>query len=242
MSATPIAAPRSRSAKLPRRRPNLSVVPVEPSGSQPLEPRAHLRLHPKGCRCAIHDYRRTYSFADSHKNALALRGPRIFLWDFENWYGNPAVDAYLMAQMFQFTKTVLGITRNDYIVGAMSHFTAQRCAFTLPLNQMALLLRSGPNGADDALIEAADLTKLSKHFKTLVVISNDNRFIALAKQARGLGMTAWNVSSDLSDIADQTRAAYQGHTHLKLSTLLTRIKSAEQERTARRNATRKPAA
>ena len=52
-----------------------------------------------------------------------------------------------------------------------------------------------------------------------MVVSNDYIFAEVAKKAKELGMTTWNVSSDLARISEQTRAAYDGWTHLKLSTI-----------------------
>lgn len=242
MSTASLAAPKPGPSLFARRRPNLRVVPPAPAGSEPLPRNQYPGLHPKkGCRCALHTRSRC-TFANPRKDALSFSGPRLVLWDVENWNGDPNADPLQVARQFTLTKDALGLTRDDYVVLGMSHFTADRCSFVFPTNQVALVVRSGPNGADTALIEAADLAALSKHFKTLMVISNDHLFAELAKQANALGMTTWIVSSDLAEISSETRAAYHGHTHLKLSVLRARLEAAEQERAERHLKAGTPAA
>lgn len=242
MSVQPTTTAKPNPAMFAKQRPSLRVVPPVPAGNEPVERNQLPRLHPrKGCRCALHS-RSRYTFSNPRTDTMQFGGRRLVVWDVENWNGSPDADPLQIAHQFTFTKDVLGLCRDDYVVLGMSHFTADRCSFVFPLNQVALVLRSGPDGADNALIEAADLSRLSKHFKTLVVISNDHRFTEFAAQANALGMRTWLVSSDLSEIAEPTRAAYHGHTHLKLSVLRTRYDAAEQQRLARRRKANKPAA
>ncbi len=206
------------------RPPKLRSVPKPPTPAREraerLDPKRQVTLHPKGCRCSFHAYGRPWGIPRSVGKATPLMaGRRIVLYDVENQQGSPNASALDVAQAFRFTRSVLSLTREDYVIFGMSHFTADRCSFALPTNQAALVLKSGPSGADRALIEAVDLEKLSCHYSGLVVVSNDYIFADIARKAKEFGMTTWNVSSDLARISEQTRAAYDGWTHLKLSTI-----------------------
>lgn len=205
-------APKLRSVPEPR-------IPARERAER-LDPKSQVTLHPKGCRCSFHAFGRPWGIPRSAGKAIPLmQGRRVVLYDVENQQGSPNASALQVAQAFRFTRSVLSLTREDYVIFGMSHFTAGRCSFALPINQTALVLKSGPSGADLALIVAADLEKLTQHYSSLVVVSNDHIFAQLAKKAKGLGMSTWNVSSDLAKISDETRAAYDGWTHLKLSAI-----------------------
>lgn len=150
--------------------------------------------------------------------------------DAENLHGNPKVEPLQLARELRIATRTLGITRRDLVIAGMSTFAASRCEFVLPTHQIAVVLGKGPDGADEALIAATDLPRLSKEFGTLIVISNDHRFAELAHQARSLGMRTWMVSSDLSRVGAKTIAAYDGHTRLKLSVLRKRLEEKDHDR------------
>lgn len=189
-------------------------------GAERLDPKTQVSLHPKGCRCTFHTYGGPWGIPRGvGKSVPLMQGRRLVIYDVENQQGSPNASALDVAQAFRFTRSVLSLTREDYVIFGMSHFTAERCAFALPTNQAALVVRSGPSGADLALIESVDLDRLSRHYSSLVVVSNDYIFAGLAKTAKEFGMTTWVVSSDLSRISEPTRAAYDGWTHLKLRTI-----------------------
>lgn len=217
-------APRPKPAPPKLRVPQLKVVPAGEAraalASAPIDPKGQVLLHPKGCRCTFHTAGGPWGIPRATGKAVPLlRGRKLVLYDVENQLGSPNATALDVAQTFRFTRSVLSLTRQDYVIFGMSHFAAARCAFALPTNQAALVLRSGPSGADLALIESVDLELLSKHFTYLVVVSNDYIFAGVAKTAKQFGMATWNVSSDMARISDETRAAYDGWTHLKLKAI-----------------------
>ena len=206
------------------KRRHLSVVPDLPAAVsytktlERVEPKQQIKLHPKGCRCNYHNPNGPWMIPQKPKDhaILSAAGPKVVLWDVENWQGTPVTSPLNVAREFQFCRTALGLTRDDYIVFGMSHFTAMRCSFALPTNQAALVLGSGPDGADKALMLAADLPRLAASYRTLVVVSNDHIFSDVAVQAKALGMITWNVSTDQAFLSPETRAAYDGWTHIKL--------------------------
>ena len=139
------------------RPPILRSVPEPPTpareSAERLDPKLQITLHPKGCRCSFHAYGRPWGIPRSAGKATPLMaGRRIVLYDVENQQGSPNASALDVAQAFRFTCSVLSLTREDYVIFGMSHFTADRCSFALPTNQAALVLKSGPSGADLALI------------------------------------------------------------------------------------------
>ncbi|MDR1213883.1 MAG: hypothetical protein LBK54_07375 [Propionibacteriaceae bacterium] len=243
MSTELITAPSP--ATMPKRL-HLSLVSEVSKGSVParqrplkaVAPRHQVRLHPKGCCCNYHNPNGPWSIPLSlnNKTALLSKRPKLVVWDVENWQGNPRVSPLNVARDFRFCRSVLGLTRQDYVIFGMSHFTAKRCSFALPTNQSALVIGSGPDGADKALIEAADLPRLSQHYGTLVVVSNDHIFTDLARRAKTFGLTTWHVSTDQSEWGCDTRAAYDGWTHIKLNAVRERAKAQAQERAERRRA------
>lgn len=233
-------------APLTTKLPHLRLVPGAPAKRDPLVPlsaKTKVRLHPDGCRCAYHRPYSPWGIPNDVKPGTLplLAGPSVVLWDIENWQGGPRVDPLALARDFRFTRSLLGLTASDHIILGMSHFTANRCLFALPTNRTAIVLGSGPDGADKKLIEAVVVAQVARHFRRLVVISNDHIFTPLAKSAAMEGMTTWNVSSDLSAISAETRKAYSGWTHLKLRTVRERADGKSNPRNPRRAGGRRDA-
>jgi len=208
-------------APLTTKVPHLRLVPGAPAKREPLVPlstKTKVRLHPDGCRCAYHRPYSPWGIPNDVKPGTLplLPGPSVVVWDIENWQGGPRVDPLALA-------------------------TANRCLFALPTNRTAIVLGSGPDGADKKLIEAVVVAQVARHFRRLVVISNDHIFTPLAKSAAMEGMTTWNVSSDLSAISAETRKAYSGWTHLKLRTVRERADGKSNPRNPRRAGGRRDA-
>jgi hypothetical protein len=205
---------------------------------KPIAPKAQVKLHPAGCRCNFHDPAGAWATPWRREVATTVlpAGPRLVLWDVENWQGTPDADMRNVDREWRFCRDALGLTRSDYVVFGLSHFTYALCRSALPANQAAVVLGSGQDGADRALIDAADLQRLSRHYTTLVVVSNDHIFTELAAQAKALGMTTWQVSTDLSWLSKSTRAAFDGWTHIKLKAFRRGFKAALKAREERRAA------
>lgn len=234
----PTLAPKPVPKPAPPRLRLVSPAPIKRGPLELIDPKQKVQLHPKGCLCAYHKPNTPWGIPKAIKpgSVPLLAGPKVVVWDIENWQGTPLVSPLTLAREFRFTRGVLGLTRDDHIVLGMSHFTANRCTFALPTNSTAIVVGSGPDGADKALIDAINVPRLARHFQSLVVVSNDHIFTTLARQSREAGMTSWNVSSDLSTLSTETRRAYDGWTHLKLTAFRSKAKAFEQARKMRRDA------
>lgn len=102
-------------------------------------------------------------------------------------------------------KSIVGPT--DAIVLASSHHSAVRTWWELPFGRMQLLVRSGADGADSALVESIDLVHASARFDLLVLASEDHYFAPLLRAAEQFGLPSWVISSGRTVPRDLALAA-----------------------------------
>lgn len=87
----------------------------------------------------------------------------------------------------------VGIAPGDRVIIATSHRMARTAWFALPAHGIQRVMRSGPDGADLALIDAIDLPHDSLRFSRLVIGSGDGIFEGLAIAASLQGMLVQQV-------------------------------------------------
>ena len=104
---------------------------------------------------------------------------------------------------------------SDHVVVATSHHAAFTAWFELPRTGIQLAVRSGPSGADYALLDALDLQHAAKRYDWLVIASGDGIFASTARRAQLLGMRTWQVSGIGRSSVPLTRAC-RLHSHLNL--------------------------
>jgi hypothetical protein len=121
-------------------------------------------------------------------------GRSLHLIDVENLAGRTSfreVDVAVIAAAYE---PVASIGPDDLVVVASSHFTAAQTWFGW--GSARRLVRSGPDGADLALIEVIETEKIATRFGRVVIASGDRIFAEPA---------AWLQAQDV-DVTVVTRA------------------------------------
>lgn len=111
------------------------------------------------------------------------------LIDIENQVGGPAASVEDIQRWWQiYRDEAVGIRPGDQVIVGASHFAAKNVWFALPMVGIQRRVKSGPDGAETAILDALDLDHLSRSFYRLVIASSDHFFAAIAYKARALGM------------------------------------------------------
>jgi hypothetical protein len=151
------------------------------------------------------------------------RGRALHLVDLENLMGTPSPAQGVTARTWASYRSC--IQPGDQVVVATSHHTAFTAWFELPRTGIQLVVRSGRDGADLALLDSIDLPHAASRFEWLVLASGDGIFASTARQARLLGMRAWQVTGTSTSSRALTRAC-QIHSHLNLDRQFHLVKQA----------------
>jgi hypothetical protein len=127
------------------------------------------------------------------------RGRSLHLVDVENLVGGTTfreVDVAVTAAAY---KPVATMGPSDLVVVASSHFTAPQTWFGW--GSARRLVRSGPDGADLALIEVIETESVATRFSRVVVASGDKIFAEAAAwlQAQGVNVTVVTRADALSN-------------------------------------------
>lgn len=116
---------------------------------------------------------------------LTAAGRCFHLVDIENLAGGPHASVYgATAHLYR------GVTRcglNDLVVVGCDKSGTLAAADAFPGRQV--VVGTGPNGADRALLGAIDQRVLHDRFDTLVIGSGDHAFAFVAASARAAGLT-----------------------------------------------------
>lgn len=112
--------------------------------------------------------------------------------DLENLGGGSryADDMPLVWRTYQ---TAIGVQPGDHAIIAAGVTVATRL-IGLDLRNVQLRFGRGIDGADNALLDAIDITHYAKRFNTIIIASGDHAFAPLAQKARQLGMRTWMVA------------------------------------------------
>ena len=106
------------------------------------------------------------------RNRHPLRA--LHLIDIENLLGNPRPDAESVCQARDAYESQVLVGKDDLVVVACNH----GCALSVGLSYKGarLIVRSGPDGADLALLEVLDEGDVAERFDAVVIASGDGIF------------------------------------------------------------------
>lgn len=118
------------------------------------------------------------------------RGRAIHLLDIENLAGSPRPTTYDVRQTMGAYRHAVPIGPLDQFIVAVNHsaLVPVGVAMGLALGGVQLLVRSGPDGADQALDEAARTDRVDLRFERVVIGSGDGYFADLAGWLAGRGL------------------------------------------------------
>ncbi|GLW98768.1 hypothetical protein [Microtetraspora sp. NBRC 16547] len=120
------------------------------------------------------------------------RGRAIHLLDIENLTGSPRPSTDEVKQVMAAYQRLVRIGPMDQFVVAVNHNAL--VAVGVALRGVQLLARSGPDGADRALAEAARTDRIDLRFERAVIGSGDGYFADLAIWLTGNGLHVTVVS------------------------------------------------
>lgn len=121
--------------------------------------------------------------------STALRPRSCHLIDIENQMGGTSASVEDIQRWWKiYRDEAVGIRPGDQVIVGTSHFAAKTVWFALPMAGIQRRVKSGPDGAETAILEALDIDHLSRSFDRLVIASADHFFTDTAYKARALGM------------------------------------------------------
>lgn len=113
----------------------------------------------------------------------------LVLVDIENMVGDPGASEEEYRTVFtflrQFAITLCPQTRT---IMASSHYAAASAWFAAEGSPVQRLMRSGPNGADLALLEAAPTAEIAARYQQVILCSGDHIFTPYVEELRALGV------------------------------------------------------
>ena len=121
------------------------------------------------------------------------RGRRLHLVDVENLVGTPRPTATEVLACRQHYAELVKPACGDLCVVACNHGAGAEVGFSWP--GVRRLWRSGPDGADLALLEVLTGESVSDRFEDVVVASGDGRFAEAVAWLAGCGVRATVVAN-----------------------------------------------
>lgn len=115
----------------------------------------------------------------------------IHLIDIENLAGQPRPSAEQVERVREMYETVVHVDCHDHVVVAANHGAAPEVGLTWPGR---LVIRSGHNGADLALLDVANHESIAERFDEVVIASGDGIFADLAAWLTASGVPVRVVS------------------------------------------------
>lgn len=137
-----------------------------------------------------------------------LRGRRLVLVDIENVVGGAVHSAEEAHWARQEVESMIGVQELDQVIVGTSHIGLFSAHSAWPNSR--LVVRSGENGADLALLEVMESENIHQRFEELVLISGDGIFTEEVSRLGGLGVQVTvvghneGVSKRLSMAASET--------------------------------------
>jgi len=102
-------------------------------------------------------------------------GRRLVLVDIENALGQPMNDTTHVARIQQSIAEAIGLGSDEQVVIGSSHYGAISAKLGWG-GAPRLVVRSGPDGADLALLEVLTTEQIEKRFTEVVLVSGDSIF------------------------------------------------------------------
>lgn len=119
-------------------------------------------------------------------------GRAVHLLDIENLTSSPLPTTSEVVALMGHYRTIVPIGPRDQFIVAVNHSALVSVGTAFQSAQ--LLARSGPDGADQALVEAAYGDQLNQRFDHVVIGSGDHYFAELAGWLAGSGVRVTVVS------------------------------------------------
>lgn len=142
--------------------------------------------------------------------------------DLENELGGTEATPAQITEFYRIWSTqAVGVRPGDRVIVSTSHRMARNAWFALP-SSIQRVVRSGPSGADTALIEAIDIPHDSGRFARLVLGSGDGIFLNLALDAKRSGMVVQQVLG-CGDSNRELTAACTSSTRIRVGVQSVRI-------------------
>ncbi len=134
----------------------------------------------------------------------SLHGRRLIVVDVENVVGGAVVTRRAAAWAYWLVKRALGLRPDEQVVVGVSHRSALETGLAWP--GARLVVRSGLDGADRALIDVLSDENISERFSELVLVSGDGIFTdaIAALAAQGVHVT---VAAHPTGLAKRLRLA-----------------------------------
>lgn len=125
-------------------------------------------------------------------------GRHLILVDIENLAGTPSPTSDEIDGVVQALRTVVPGFDADQKIVAYSHHSARTVPFVFPSARH--LWRSGPDGADLALLEVLETERVDERFERVTLCSGDGIFASVAARLGGAGvdLTAVSLSGSLA--------------------------------------------
>ncbi len=128
---------------------------------------------------------------DMRRNLPSNR--RLHLIDIENLLGCPRPTDAAATGCCEEYKDRASVQGDDLVVVACNHGAGAQVGFGWP--EARLLLRSGPDGADRALLDVLKTESVEERFDAVVVASGDGRFAEAVARLAGLGIEVTVISN-----------------------------------------------
>lgn len=125
--------------------------------------------------------------------------------DYENLAGTGDPGHGLIKSVWTSLRRVL--VPGDKVVIATGALCGSPVKYCLGYTGAQFLMRSGKNGAENALLENTDLSEVAKGYRWLVVASGDGRLTSLAQDATARGMRVWQITGIGKGHPNLTQAA-----------------------------------
>lgn len=101
-----------------------------------------------------------------------LRGRRLVVVDIQNVLGGAVMAVEEAAQAYRSVQEAAGLREGEQVVIAASHIDAMAAGLGWP-GQPRLLVRSGKDGADLALLDVLTTERVEERFDEVVLVSGD---------------------------------------------------------------------
>lgn len=128
----------------------------------------------------------------TNTRAAHKAGRHLILIDMENLAATPSPTCEEVEEVVAALRTVVPGFDDDQKIVACSHHAAQTVPFAIP--RARHLWRSGPDGADLALLEVLENERVDERYERVTICSGDGIFASTAAWLAGAGVEVTAVS------------------------------------------------
>lgn len=134
------------------------------------------------------------AFTDS----LSSRKRRYFLIDVENATHGAKATRQELAELWKvLTEQAPGVAPHDHVVVGAARGVARKYRDVIGAHNVKWVLGAdAPDGADEALLAAIDLNRVSRRYDELVIFSRDHAFAGLARAAKAAGLAVHVITTE----------------------------------------------